>query len=137
MTRALLVVIAVAMLGCRGAPAELDDGACACAPGNRALTKSADGAVIDGAALLGKLRRHRRDVEAHRTPRDIKVQDDQLRFEVSNYCQPCGAWVRDRMTVEEMYPLEKLDDAADAVCMGLVLRDGTTAWGIARPKACR
>jgi hypothetical protein len=106
--------------------------ACRCVPGNRSLTRLRDGTVLDGAALLSRLRRHKQDVAAHRTPRDIKVQDDELRFAVSNFCQPCGAWVGDRMTIEELYPLARLDDAVDAVCMGLVLRDGTTAYGDAR-----
>ncbi len=130
-----LALVIATLAACRGAAVE--PAACTCTPGNHALSKAADGAAIDGASLLGKLRRHRRDVEAHRTPRDIKVQDDQLRFEVLNYCQPCGDWVHDRTTIDELYPLARLDDAVDAVCMGLVLRDGTTAWGDARPAACR
>ena len=39
--------------------------------------------------------------------------------------------------LEEMFPLDRLDDAAGAVCMGLVLRDGTTVYGGTRPRACR
>jgi hypothetical protein len=133
-----LVTLGAVVLGaaaCRGAaPA---DEVCTCTPGNRSQTRQADGSVLDGPALLGKLRRHRRDVEQHRTPRDIKVLDDELRFEIANFCQPCGAWVHDRMTIEDLFPLARLDDAANAVCMGLVLRDGSTAWGDARPRPCR
>ena len=131
--RAALVV---ALAACREAP-PADDTACRCTPGNAARTRGADGAPADGAALLNKLRRHQRDVAQHRTPRDIKVLDDQLRFDVIGLCQPCGSWVGDRLTVEAMFPLDRLDAAADAVCLGLVLRDGTTAWGDARPRACR
>jgi hypothetical protein len=125
-----------ALAACRDArPA--DDSACRCTPGNVSRTHLADGTVLDGATLLGKLRRHKRDVEQHRMPRDIKVDDDELRFAILSFCQPCGSWVGDRMTIEEMYPLQHLDDAADGVCMGLVLRDGTTVYGDARPRACR
>ena len=120
---------------CGGAPA--DDGVCRCTPGNASRTRLADGTTLDAAALLGKLRRHRRDVEQHRTPRDIKVFDDELRFEISNFCQPCGDWVTDRMTIEDMFPLHRLDDATGSVCLGLVLRDGATVYGDARPRACR
>jgi hypothetical protein len=129
----LATVALVFAAACKAPPAET---ACTCTPGNRALTKAADGSPIDASSLLARLRLHRREVEEHRTPRDIKVLDDQLRFEIGNFCQPCGDWVQDRMTIEELYPLSRLDDAAGAVCMGLVLRDGTTAWGDARPKAC-
>jgi hypothetical protein len=129
------LVVAAALTACR-APAP-DDTTCKCTPGNRALTKAADGTLLDGNALLAQLRQHRREVEKHRTPRDIKVLDDQLRFALVGLCQPCGDWVQDRMTIEELFPLARLDDAAGAVCMGLVLRDGTTAWGDARPHACR
>jgi hypothetical protein len=130
MTLVLAIVAA-----CRDTP--VDDGVCRCTPGNRSRTRLADGTFLDGAALLGKLRRHQRDVEQHRTPRDIKVFDDELRFAISNFCQPCGDWVEDRMTIEEMFPLSRLDDAATGICMGLVLRDGTTVYGDARPRACR
>jgi hypothetical protein len=115
----------------------VEDGVCRCTPGNLSRTKLADGTSLDSAALLGKLRRHRRDVEQHKNPRDIKVFDDELRFEISNFCQPCGDWIQDRMTIEDMFPLARLDDAAGSVCLGLILRDGTTVYGDARPRACR
>jgi hypothetical protein len=121
---------------CRDTP-PADDGVCRCTPGNLSRTKLADGTALDGAALLGKLRHHRQEVEQHRNPRDIKVFDDELRFQISNFCQPCGDWIQDRMTMENMFPLARLDDAAGAVCLGLVLRDGTTIYGDARPRACR
>ena len=120
---------------CRATPA--DDGVCRCTPSNRSRTKVGDGTYLDGAGLLGKLRRHRRDVEQRRNPRDIKVDDDELRLEVTSFCQPCGDWIRDRMTIEDLFPLARLDDSASAVCLGLVLRDGTTVYGDARPRACR
>lgn len=132
--RALLVVPAL-VAACHRAPP--DDGACRCAPGNQSRTRLADGTQLDGAALLGKLRRHRRDVEQRKNPRDIKVFDDELRFEIASFCQPCSEWIEDRMTIEQLFPLARLDDAVDSVCLGLVLRDGTTAWGDARPRACR
>jgi hypothetical protein len=120
---------------CGGKPA--DDPVCRCTPANASRTKLADGTTLDGAGLLARLRRHRHDVEQHRTPRDIKVFDDELRFQISNFCQPCGDWVQDRMTIEDMFPLSRLDDATDSVCLGLVLRDGTMVYGDARPRACR
>lgn len=111
---------------------------CTCTPGNVSRIKSAGAAApMDGPALVAALRRHRADVAARKTPRDIKVTDDQLRFAIIDFCQPCGDWVHDRMTMEEMFPLARLDDATSAVCMGLVLRDGSIVYGDARPKACR
>lgn len=92
---------------------------------------------MDGISLLARLRRHKSDVALGKNPRDIKVVDDQLRFAIIDFCQPCAHWVEERLTVEEMFPLDRLDDATRGVCMGLVLRDGTTAWGEARPPACR
>ena len=138
-TRQCLCVLALglAMIAACHKDSAVDDSVCRCTPGNLSRTRSADGTVLDGATLLGKLRRHRRDVEQHKTPRDIKVFDDELRFEILSFCQPCGDWVKDRMTIEELFPLARLDDAASSVCLGLVLRDGTTAWGDARPRACR
>ena len=131
-----VALVLAAVAACHDTP-PADDGVCHCTPGNLSKTKLADGTALDGAALLGKLRRHRQDVEQHKNPRDIKVFDDELRFQISNFCQPCGDWIKDRMTIEDMFPLARLDDAANAVCLGLVLRDGTTVYGDARPRACR
>jgi hypothetical protein len=135
--RLVLAAAVAAALGaaCRDAPR--DDASCRCTPANRSLARLPDGSVLDGAALLGKLRRHKTDVSLHRPARDVKVFDDELRLELTGFCQPCSDWVADRMTIEEMFPLDRLDDAVDAVCMGLVLRDGTTAFGSTRPRACR
>jgi hypothetical protein len=129
------VLAAAALAACRGAPA--DSGPCRCTPDNRLRTRLPDGSTLDSAALLGKLRRHKRDVSLQRPGRDIKVFDDELRLELAGFCQPCSDWVQDRMTIEDMFPLDRLDDAVGAVCMGLVLRDGTTVYGEARPRACR
>jgi hypothetical protein len=131
----LLGVGIAALAACSSTPAE--PASCRCVPGNVSRTKLADGTAMDSAALLDRLRRHRRDVEQHRTPRDIKVGDDELRFAILSYCQPCGDWVGDRLTIEQMFPLARLDDAASAVCLGLVLHDGSTVYGDARPAACR
>ena len=131
----LAIVLVPALLAACHRPS--DDGACRCTPANQSRTKLADGTQLDGAALLARLRRHRRDVEQRKNPRDIKVFDDELRFEVASFCQPCSEWVEDRLTIEQLYPLARLDDAVDAVCLGLVLRDNSTAWGDARPRACR
>ena len=127
--------LAAALVGCRGAPT--DDGACHCAPANRARTRRLDGSTLDGATLLTRLRHHQRDVALQRPGRDVKLLDDELRLELTEFCQPCSDWVKDRLTIEEMFPLDRLDDAVAGVCMGLVLRDGTTAYGDARPRACR
>lgn len=136
MARAFVVLGLATSGGCSSSPTA-DDSTCRCSPGNVARAALPDGTHLDGPALLGMLRRHRQDVVAGRNPRDIKVADDQLRLAVIDYCQPCGDWVKDRSTIEEMFPLDKLDDAADAVCLGLVLRSGKTLYGEARPKACR
>lgn len=139
------IALAVVAAGVRGGAGcggdrRADDGEarCTCTPGNRGKIRApGDAAPMDGPALVAALRRHRSDVRANKNPRDIKVLDDELRFAIIDFCQPCGGWVDDRMTMEEMFPLERLDDATGAVCMGLVLRDGTTAYGETRPAACR
>jgi hypothetical protein len=130
-----MAALAAALAGCRNAPT--DDGVCRCTPENRSRARLPDGSTLDGATLLAKLRRHKRDVALHRPGRDVKLFDDELRLELTGFCQPCSAWVQDRLTIEDMFPLDRLDDAAAGVCMGLVLRDGTTVYGNARPRACR
>jgi hypothetical protein len=129
-----LVIVAIA--ACGGSKDE--PATCTCTPGNVAHAKAigADG-PLTGEALLAALRRHRQEVRAKLTPRDIKVHDDELRFQIVDFCQPCADWVTDRLTMEDMFPLDQLDNARTAVCMGLVLRDGKTVYGDARPAACR
>ncbi len=127
--------LAAALAGCRDAPT--DDGVCRCTPDNRSRARLADGSTLDGATLVAKLRRHKQDVALKRTGRDVKLFDDELRLELTGFCQPCSDWVKDRLTIEDMFPLDRLDDAVAGVCMGLVLRDGTTVYGNARPRACR
>ena len=113
-------------------------GPCTCVPGNVSRVRAVDEATpLDGVGLVAKLQTHRRMVLERRNPRDVKVFDDELRFAIANFCEPCNDWISDRMTIEELYPLQRLDDATRAVCLGLVLRDGTTAYGDARPRNCR
>lgn len=83
------------------------------------------------------LRRHVQMVRESRPGRDVKLLDDELRLKVATLCSPCGEWVGDRATMDSLYPLGKLDDARTATCLGLVLSDGTTAWGDAKPARCR
>jgi len=124
------------MAACKSGPAK--DEPCSCTPANVSRTKTLhEAAPMDGQSLLIRLRQHRQDVKSGKTPRDIKVADDELRFAILEFCQPCGDWVPDRLTIEEMFPLDRLDAATKGVCMGLVLTDGTTAWGAARPQNCR
>jgi hypothetical protein len=131
-----LAACVVLLIACKSEPAR--DEPCRCTPANVSRTKTVhEAAPMDGVSLLQRLRRHVRDVAAGVTPRDIKLFDDELRFAMVEFCQPCGDWVPDRLTVEEMFPLGRLDQAVRGVCMGLVLRDGTTAWGDARPQNCR
>lgn len=130
-----ITALAAALAGCHDAPT--DDGVCRCTPDNRSRARRPDGTTLDGQTLLARLRRHRSDVALHRPGRDVKLFDDELRLELTEFCQPCSAWVQDRLTIEDMFPLDRLDDAAAGVCMGLVLRDGTTVYGNARPRACR
>ena len=92
---------------------------------------------MDGEGLVARLRIHQRDVSLGKNARAIKIADDELRFAVSNFCQPCGDWIKDTMRIDEMFPLARLDEATRGVCMGLVLRDGTTVYGDTRPRACR
>jgi hypothetical protein len=111
---------------------------CTCTPGNTGRIRGAGGSEpLTGSSLLAALRKHAQDVRLGKNPRDIKVADDQLRFQIIDYCSPCEAWVDDRMTMEEMFPLDRLDDATGAVCMGLVLKDGSTVYGGTRPAVCR
>lgn len=80
-------------------------------------------------------------VSEQRPGRDVKVLDDELRLQIRQLCTPCGTdWVDDRATIESLYPISgpaNLGDAKTAVCLGVVMGDGTTAWGDARPKRCR
>ena len=82
--------------------------------------------------LLTLARRHRTLVDQHAPNRDIKLVDDELRLGMSVECQPCS-WVGDRLTVDEMLPMARLDDATAVTCLGLVLHDGTSVFGSARP----
>jgi hypothetical protein len=135
-SRPSVIVLVAAIGACSNATQ--DDGPCRCTPGNVSRTRSADEAApMDGPALLERLRRHKRYVEEGRNPRDVKLFDDELRYAILSFCQPCSAWVGERMTMEEMFPLHRLGEATNAVCMGLVLRDGAVAYGDARPRACR
>ena len=121
---------------CREPPA--DDGVCTCTPGNVSRIKARhETAPMDGVSLLAALRRHQTDVRLGKNARDIKIVDDELRFSIIDFCQPCGQWVDDRMRMEDMFPLDRIDQATRAICMGLVLRDGTIAYGDTRPRACR
>jgi hypothetical protein len=130
-------LVASSLAACGGKRVEEDDGRCHCTPGNISEAKRLDGTPLDGGALLAQLRRHRADVEQHLSGRDVKLVDDEIRLGAVSLCQPCGTWVTDRMTVDQMFPMAKLDEAVDAVCLGLVLRNGSTAYGEARPKTCR
>ena len=130
---ALLAIVAA---GCQDPPKA--DTRCRCTPNNASRVKLRDEAApIDGLQLLERLRRHKRDVQLGRNARDIKVDDDVLRFAISNFCDPCNSWVLDTMRIEDLYPLSRLEEATNAVCLGLELRDGTIAYGDARPRACR
>ena len=131
--RVLVVLLAI---GCSSKPPEPE--ACTCTPTNTGRIRGPGASEsLTGTSLLAALRRHAQDVRLRKTPRDIKVADDELRFQIIDFCSPCEAWVNDRMTMEEMFPLDRLDEVTRAVCMGLVLGTGSTVYGEARPKACR
>lgn len=131
-----MLAASLVLVACRE-PAPRDE-TCTCTPGNVGRIKGVrEDTPMDGISLLARLRRHKSDVSLGKNPRDIKVIDDQLRFAIIDFCQPCSDWVTERLTVEEMFPLDRLDEAMRGVCMGLVLRDGTTVYGEARPRACR
>ncbi len=130
------VLAALLVIGCSSKPAEPET--CTCTPTNIGRIRGPGiSEPMTGNSLLAALRRHAQDVRLGKTPRNIKVADDELRFQIIDFCSPCEAWVNDRMTMEEMFPLDRLDDATSAVCMGLVLRTGSTVYGETRPKACR
>lgn len=134
--RATLLWIAIAAAAaCRGGGSGEPE-ICTCVPENVGHIEAFPGTrPLDGAGLLAKLRERPR--HAGQTPRDLKVFDDQLRFAILDMCAPCGSWVSDRATIEELFPLSRLDEATSAICMGLVLRDGSTVYGELRPRACR
>jgi hypothetical protein len=92
---------------------------------------------MDGAGLLARLRQHQRLVIERRNPRDIKVFDDELRLAIADFCHPCNGWVRERATIEDLYPLRRIDEASTAICLGFKLPDGTIVYGDDRPRACR
>ena len=99
---------------------------CACAPAGHSSDK-----------LLGLLRRHQSAVaDGRRNGRDTKLIDDEIRVQAAIACEPCGGWVGERALPEDLYPLDRLADADGAVCLGLHLRDGSVAYGDARPEAC-
>jgi hypothetical protein len=131
----------IATLACFGSLLGCEDhvpAPCQCTPANSVRTKRAgDAQPIGGPGLLAMLRKHRQLLAEDANRRDVKMVDDEIRIVVTEMCQPCGAWVGDRTTIEELFPLALLDDATGAVCLGLVLRDGTTAFGGERPAACR
>jgi hypothetical protein len=131
-----IVLVAVALvIGCRD-PAPPDP--CTCTPANAGQVRGPrDAPPLDGPALVGRLRVHRQMVRDRRNPRDVKVFDDELRLAIGDFCHPCNDWVRERSTIEELYPIERLDDARSAVCLGLVVRDNATVYGDDRPRACR
>ena len=109
---ALLALLA----GCHDEPVK------ACTPGGKTKPE-----------LLQLLRRHRTmAAQGGANGRDIKLVDDEIRIAESLACEPCE-WVGDRSTVDQMVPLERLDDAVGTTCLGLTLRDGSTVFGRARP----
>jgi hypothetical protein len=115
--------LVVVLSGCRGeAP---DATTCRCTPASSSVD------------VLAELRHHVELVDRHANGRDIKMVDDEIRLAVGRSCQPCGDWVGDRLTLDDMFPMARLRDATRATCLGLVLRDGTIAYGDARPTACR
>ena len=116
-------MLVIALVGCHGdAP---DDTTCRCTPA---------ASTVD---VLPQLRRHVEMVDRQANGRDIKMVDDEIRLAMSRACQPCGDWVGDRLSIDEMFPMTRLRDAARATCLGLVLRDGSIIYGDARPRACR
>jgi hypothetical protein len=132
------LVVGIALIAaCKSKPAA-DEGPCTCVPGNVSRIRSSSGGPpLDEVTLVDELRKHVAMVRAGRPGRDVKVFDDELRNQIGNFCDPCNGWVPDRSTIDDLYPLDRLDQATKAVCLGLVLRDGTTVWGDKRPRNCR
>src|SRR4051812_28994783 len=85
------------------------DDDCTCKPTHEPSTR-----------VLELLHRHRSAVrDGTGNGRDIKLVDDEIRVQSANLCSPCNTWVGERARVEELYPLDRLDEAAAATCMGL------------------
>jgi hypothetical protein len=109
------LVLAALLAGCHDEPVK------ACTPVGKTKPE-----------LLALLRRHRTMTEQTTNGRDVKLVDDEIRLAEALACQPCE-WVGDRLAVDEMVPFARLDDAVGTTCLGLVLRDGSTIYGRARP----
>lgn len=121
---ALLVLLAAACQSTSG-----PDRTCACKP-------ASDPARYPAAKLLADLRKHVRQVRDHANARDVKLTDDEIRLHAATACAPCQFWIDDRAAVDELYPLDHLDDAVDATCLGLRDARGTVHRGRAYP-ACQ
>ncbi|MFT3696646.1 MAG: hypothetical protein QM831_26130 [Kofleriaceae bacterium] len=103
-------LLLLALIACNPPPRD-----CSCKPTGKTSTK-----------IIELARRH---VDMAQTNgRDVKLIDDELRVQMSLLCQPCE-YVGDRMTVDEMLPLDQLSHATAATCLGLVLDDGRTVTG--------
>jgi hypothetical protein len=63
--------------------------------------------------------------------------DDGIRRLTALLCSPCDSWVHDTDSIEEMFPLEGLEDAHYAGCLRLVMKDGSILYGRTRPTECR
>lgn len=119
----------VGTVGCGSAAPDVP-ARCACTP-TAASAKAST-------AILQLIQRHQAAVLAgDRNGRETQMIDDELRNKSIMACDPCGAWIGDRATAEELYPLAHATDAVGVTCTGLRLRDGTTVYGDAHPAECR
>ena len=101
------------------------DDDCTCKPTHEPSTR-----------VLDLLHRHRSAVgDGKANGRDLKLVDDEIRVQSATLCAPCNTWVGERARVDELYPLDRLDTASAATCMGLVLDGGAIVYGAAR--SCR
>ena len=122
--------LALTLVGC-SSPAPETPATCACSP------TQPEAAPKASLAIRALVRRHQAAVrDGHRNGRDTKLVDDELRLQSAILCEPCGGWIGERATAEEMYPVDRVEDALGVVCAGFRLRDGTIAYGTAHPPEC-
>jgi hypothetical protein len=125
----LTAIFALAVASCSDRAADAP-ASCSCSPHAPSSRASA--------ALLELVHRHAHAVrDGQRNGRDTKLIDDELRMQSQILCEPCGAWIGERTTPEEIYPFAREAEAVGVVCTGLQLGDGTIAYGELHPPECR
>jgi hypothetical protein len=61
-----------------------------------------------------------------------EIAESELRRWMYLLCKPCTFDTK-HLAIEDMFPMDRLNEAVGATCMGLILRSGETVYGRARP----